>query len=63
MAGLHEIKIWILGWGADVEVLEPAELRAEVAADLRRAADRYDAATDGAATDGARAASRRRANQ
>ena len=24
VAGLREIRIWILGWGADVEVLEPA---------------------------------------
>ncbi|MDQ3938317.1 MAG: WYL domain-containing protein [Chloroflexota bacterium] len=41
VAGLREIRVWILGWGADAEVLEPAALRAEVAADLRRAADLY----------------------
>ena len=41
VAGTREIRIWILGWGADAEVLEPAELRAELAAELRRAADRY----------------------
>ncbi len=52
VAGLREIRIWILGWGPDVEVLEPAELRAEIAGDVRRAAALYD-----------RAASRSRANQ
>ncbi len=38
VAGLREIKIWILGWGSDAEVLEPAELRSDVAggADPRR---------------------------
>jgi predicted DNA-binding transcriptional regulator YafY len=41
VAGLREIRIWILGWGADAEVLEPAELRRDVAAELRRAADAY----------------------
>jgi proteasome accessory factor B len=41
VAGLHEIKIWILGWGSDAEVLEPAELRAQVADDLRRGAELY----------------------
>jgi predicted DNA-binding transcriptional regulator YafY len=41
VAGTIEIKLWILSWGADVEVLEPAELRAEVADVLRRASERY----------------------
>jgi predicted DNA-binding transcriptional regulator YafY len=41
VAGLHEIRIWILGWGADAEVLEPASLRADVYNELRAAADRY----------------------
>jgi len=44
VAGLREIRIWILGWGADAEVLQPAELRHDVAAELRRAAGRYDEA-------------------
>jgi predicted DNA-binding transcriptional regulator YafY len=43
IAGMREIRIWILGWGADAEVLEPAALREEVAAELRRAAALYDA--------------------
>ncbi len=39
--GTIEIRRWILQWGAAVEVLEPAELRDEVAATLRAAAARY----------------------
>ena len=41
VAGSREIRIWILGWGADAEVLEPPELRADVAQELHRAAQRY----------------------
>jgi proteasome accessory factor B len=41
IAGMREVRIWILGWGADAEVLEPAALRAEVAAELSRAAALY----------------------
>jgi predicted DNA-binding transcriptional regulator YafY len=41
VAGLREIKIWILGWGADAEVLEPPELRAAVGAELSKAAGLY----------------------
>ena len=41
IAGMREIKIWILGWGADAEVLDPPELRADIAAELRKAADAY----------------------
>ncbi|HYC06379.1 MAG TPA: WYL domain-containing protein [Candidatus Binatia bacterium] len=32
----------MLSWGADVEVLAPAALRADVAATVRAAATRYD---------------------
>ena len=41
VAGSIEIRIWILSWGDAVEVLEPADLRADVAATVRRAMDRY----------------------
>jgi predicted DNA-binding transcriptional regulator YafY len=41
IAGMREVRIWILGWGADAEVLEPAALRHEVAAELGRAAALY----------------------
>lgn len=41
VSGTIEIRTWILGWGDDVEVLEPPALRAEVAAILRAAAAPY----------------------
>lgn len=39
--GTVEIVSWVLGFGGTAEVLEPATLRAEVAADAKRAAARY----------------------
>jgi proteasome accessory factor B len=44
VSGTIEIRLWILSWGADVEVLEPAALRNDVADTHRRALDRYAAA-------------------
>ena len=41
VAGTIEIRLWILQWGADVEVLEPPELRADVAGTLERAIAPY----------------------
>ena len=41
VSGTLEILPWILGWGADVEVVEPGALRDEVAGIVRRAAARY----------------------
>jgi proteasome accessory factor B len=41
VSGIIEIRSWILGWGADVEVLEPVELRTEIAAITDQAAARY----------------------
>jgi proteasome accessory factor B len=41
VSDLREIRRWILGWGADCEVLEPEELRAAVAAELRRTLAQY----------------------
>lgn len=43
IAGTIEIKLWILSWGADVEVVSPPALRGEVADVLRRALGRYRA--------------------
>ncbi len=43
VSGTLEIREWILGWGADVEVVAPAALRSEVAGIVRRAAARYAA--------------------
>ena len=42
VSGTIEIRLWILSWGDDVEVLAPAALRDDVAATHRRAAARYD---------------------
>lgn len=41
VAGTIEIRLWILSWGADVEVLEPAELRTDVIATLDRSLAGY----------------------
>jgi proteasome accessory factor B len=41
VAGMREIRIWILGWGADAVVVEPKQLRDEVAAELKKAAALY----------------------
>lgn len=41
VAGTVEIRLWILSWGDDVEVLAPAALRDDVAATQARAAARY----------------------
>ena len=40
----REMLPWIRSWGGEVEVLEPAELRAEVGADAWRAAAHYERA-------------------
>ncbi len=41
VAGTFEVKRWLLGYGAEVEVLEPAALRAEIAADTKKLAQLY----------------------
>jgi len=41
LSGTIEVRLWILSWGADVEVLEPPELRANVARTIRDAAAIY----------------------
>jgi predicted DNA-binding transcriptional regulator YafY len=41
VAGIIEIRPWILSWGDGVEVLEPASLRESVAAAIGNAAARY----------------------
>ncbi|HEY8755189.1 MAG TPA: transcriptional regulator [Candidatus Dormibacteraeota bacterium] len=43
-----EMRSWVLGWGGSVEVIEPSSLREHVAATLRRGAQRYPAARNGA---------------
>jgi proteasome accessory factor B len=41
IGGIREVMPWVLGWGADVEVLAPPELRAEVAVHGSRMAALY----------------------
>ena len=43
VAGIVEIRPWILSWGDSVQVLDPPELREVVAGAMRRAAARYEA--------------------
>jgi predicted DNA-binding transcriptional regulator YafY len=42
VSGTIEIRLWILAWGDDVEVLAPPSLRDDVAATLRRAVSTYE---------------------
>lgn len=44
VAGTIEIRLWILSWGDEVEVVSPSELRDDVAATHARAAARYGGA-------------------
>ncbi|HEY3164287.1 MAG TPA: WYL domain-containing protein [Candidatus Limnocylindrales bacterium] len=55
VAGPIEIRLWILSWGDDVEVLGPAALRDDVAATHARAAARYGAVGAAGAATGAQA--------
>jgi proteasome accessory factor B len=41
VSGIIEIRLWILSWGDDVEVLEPSELRSQVRDIHQRAFARY----------------------
>jgi proteasome accessory factor B len=41
VSGTIEIRLWVLQWGDEVEVLEPPSLRDDVAATWRRAHERY----------------------
>lgn len=41
VAGTEEVRRWLLGYGAEVEVLEPASLRAEIAVTIGKMAEIY----------------------
>jgi len=41
VTGTVEVASWVLGFGDQAVVLEPQSLRAEIAAELRRAAANY----------------------
>jgi predicted DNA-binding transcriptional regulator YafY len=42
VGGIKEVRVWVLGWGADVEVLAPEALRDEVRSHARRMLDLYE---------------------
>jgi len=42
VAGTQEVKYWVLGWGAQAEILEPPILREEVLAEARSMARLYE---------------------
>jgi len=42
VAGLEEVRFWVLGWGSLAEVLEPEALREAVRAEARALAARYE---------------------
>jgi proteasome accessory factor B len=41
VGGIKEVRAWVLGWGADVEVLAPLALRDEISDHARRMVERY----------------------
>ena len=41
VGGIREVRVWVLGWGADVEVLAPPALRDEVRAHAMRMIELY----------------------
>lgn len=43
VAGAIEVRLWILSWGDEVEVIEPSALREDISATLRRSLARYGA--------------------
>lgn len=45
IAEWREMEPWVRGWGSDVEVLEPAELREAIMADIQRSSRHYDIIT------------------
>jgi predicted DNA-binding transcriptional regulator YafY len=46
VAGIEEVKRWLLGYGAEVEVLEPAELQASIREELQKMATIYGGRTE-----------------
>jgi len=47
VAGTDEIKYWIMTWGANAEVLEPASLREDIRKEAAGILDRYETKTTG----------------
>jgi predicted DNA-binding transcriptional regulator YafY len=49
VAGVEDIRQWVLRWGAGAEVLEPEHLRRAIGLELQGMADRYRQTTDDSA--------------
>ena len=43
VGGIKEVRAWVLGWGADVEVLAPLALREEIQTHAIRMLELYSA--------------------
>ena len=41
VAGTREIKLWVMGWGAQALVLSPVSLRKEICSEIKAMGDRY----------------------
>ena len=46
VAGTEEVRRWLLGYGAEVEALEPASLREEMAAEAKKLQEMYAPGTE-----------------
>lgn len=46
VAGTVEIKIWVMGWGAKANVLEPESLRNEIRSEIQSLINLYDAVAE-----------------
>jgi|DewCreStandDraft_4_1066084.scaffolds.fasta_scaffold24385_2 predicted DNA-binding transcriptional regulator YafY len=57
VAGLQEIKMWVLSMGKEAEVLKPAALRMEILSETSKVAEKYQDTTEGAFVSGLVAAS------
>jgi predicted DNA-binding transcriptional regulator YafY len=42
VSGTIEVRLWILAWGDEVEVLAPVSLREDVRSTYRRALERHE---------------------
>ena len=41
-SGWYDVKKWVLSYGSEAEVLEPAKMRQEIAEEFKWAAENYD---------------------
>jgi predicted DNA-binding transcriptional regulator YafY len=46
VAGIEEVRRWLLGYGAEAEALEPAELRVALAAEIKKMRNIYGPASE-----------------